>query len=156
MFGPVDTDMTDLSEQPSSQGLDICAGPEREGKSGPVGWAQVETTVESLSLSLHGTVLQRSTSPIFNMPRLCRSPSPSAEPWFRAFRQFYESGYNGDQYAISTDPTLAALRKLSCVLRTYEDEVEFQRTFRSLAVESQDCFDCRMLHFVSHIQELNM
>jgi len=42
------------------------------------------------------------------------------------------------------------------VLRTYEDEKEFQLTFRSLAVESQDCFDCRMLHFVSHIQDQNM
>jgi hypothetical protein len=154
--------MIDLSGQPSRQGLDIFAMNKRKtqrgtGQSTPVGWAQVETTVESLSISPHGTVPQRSTSPVFNMPRLFRSPSPSAEPWFRAFRQFYESGYSGDdQYAISTNPTLAALRKLSCILRTYQDEVEFQLAFRSLAVESRDCFDCRILHFVSRIQEQNM
>jgi hypothetical protein len=156
MYGPLATEMTDLSEQPSGQSHDICEVPKRAGQSGPAGWAQVVDTVASPSLSPHGTVPQRSASPIFNMPRLCRSPSPSAQPWFRAFRQFYNSGYSGDQYAISTAPTLAALRKLSCILRTYEDEVEFQLTFRSLVVESRDCFDCRMLHFVSHIQEQNM
>jgi hypothetical protein len=51
---------------------------------------------------------------------------------------------------------LAALGKLSCVLRTYEGEVEFQLHFRSLPVELRGCFDCRMLHFVNHIQEQNM
>ncbi|KAE9365781.1 hypothetical protein N431DRAFT_446031 [Stipitochalara longipes BDJ] len=153
-FGPLVTDTTDLSEQPRHQSFDICAAPKRASQSGGA-CVRVASNARS-PLSLHMTALQRSASPIFNMPRLCRSPSPSAEPWFRAFHQFYESGYNGDQSVTSADPMSAALRKLSCVLRTYEDEVEFQLIFRSLPVESQDCFDCRMLHFVDHIQEQNI
>jgi hypothetical protein len=147
--------MRDLDQQPKRQGLDICIVSRRKSQGSPGGCIRVAGDMAS-PLSPDGTVLQPSANPIFNMPRLCRSPSSLAEPWFGPFRQFYDSGYSGDQSAISADPILAALGKLSCVLRTYEDEKEFQLTFRSLAVEPRDCFDCRMLHFVSHIQEQNM
>jgi hypothetical protein len=154
-LGPLVADIADHSEHPRRQSLEICAITRRGSQSGPGACVRVAGNTGS-SLSLHGMALQRTASPIFNMPRLCRSPSPSSEPWFGAFRQFYESGYNGEQTLISADPMVAALGKLSCVLRTYEDEVEFQLTFRSLPVASRGCFDCRMLHFVNHIQEQNI
>ncbi|KAF8846703.1 hypothetical protein BDZ45DRAFT_666663 [Acephala macrosclerotiorum] len=100
IFGPLDTDMTDPSDQLRDQGLDTGVVPRREVQGGPVGWYRGAGNVAS-PLSSHGTVLQRCAGPIFNIPRLCRSPSPSDEPWFRAFRQFYELGYGSGQSEIS-------------------------------------------------------
>jgi len=80
---------------------------------------------------------------------LNRTPSLFNESWSPFFLQSQSYGAGSPSLLMSeASPVIALLKRESGVMRTFEDEVEFQRAFRNVSVE-HDCFDCRMLAFIS-------